>query len=65
MAIFDVKCEHHGAFEVLVEKYEDLCCPECGGKVERIWSNADAPRFELRSGGFFCTDYGKGPERLH
>lgn len=65
MPVFDCKCQEHGEFEVMVEKFEDLCCPVCKGPVQRLWSASDAPRFEYRSGDFFATTYGKGPERLH
>lgn len=66
MPLFTVNCQKHGQHEVLVDKIEDATCPECGGKVERVWSDAgNGVKFEFRTAGFYSTDYSTGKYRLH
>lgn len=60
MPIYEYKCDKCGkTFEVL-QKFSDeplKTHADCGGNVERLVSLSG---FQLKGGGWYVTDYGKG-----
>jgi len=59
MPIYEYVCEHCGNHLEVMQKMNDkpkTRCPECRGKLEKIFSQTS---FQLKGSGWYVTDYTK------
>lgn len=64
--IAQFKCPSCGREEeLLLRNQEEPICKCCCARMDRVWTIGDTCRFEFRSQGYHCNDYGTGKQRLH
>jgi putative FmdB family regulatory protein len=64
MPTYEYKCDKCGhQFEIMQKMSDEPVknCPECSGKVRRIFSTGG---IILKGSGFYHTEYGKGKDNL-
>jgi putative FmdB family regulatory protein len=60
MPIYEYQCQQCGNHFEIMQKISDAPlseCQTCGGALEKQWSQTS---FQLKGGGWYVSDYGKG-----